>query len=184
MRKFLLFSVLAASIGFAADLSPIAKVFDNQISGIEREVMALAQAMPAEKYDFAPTNGSFSGVRTYALQVRHIATEIYNVASAISGEKPPVNVGTGDDGPDTLKTKDQILDYFRGSLAFAHKAMGSINEKNMLEQVPFGRGTPRAAAAAFIAQHTYDHYGQMVVYARMNGVIPGAPPPPPRAKGK
>ena len=134
------------------------------------------------KYDFAPTSpGTFTGVRTYALQVRHIATYIYRIAASVSGEKAPVEIGPTDNGPDTLKTKDQIIDYFKGALAFAHKAMGTLNEKNMYDQVPspFGRGTmTRVAAAAFLGQHSYDHYGQMVVYARMNGVIPGGGPPP------
>ena len=84
-----------------------------------------------------------------------------------------------DNGPDSLKTKDQIIAYFKGSLAYAHKAMGSITEQNMLEQVPspFGRGTmSRLGAAAFLGLHSYDHYGQMVVYARSNGVVPGNAP--------
>jgi hypothetical protein len=173
-----------APVVFAAD--GIAKVFDDQVSTIEREVLDLAQNMPAEKYNFAPTSpGTFTGVRTYALQVRHIATEIFHIAEAISGEKAPVATGTTDDGPDTLKTKDQIIEYFKTALAFAHKAVGTITEKNMNDPVPFGRNGTRVSAAAFIGLHTYDHYGQMVVYARMNGVIPGGgPPPPPAGKQK
>ena len=99
----------------------------------------------------------------------------------MSDETTPVEIGPTDNGPDTLKTKDQIINYFKGALAFAHKAMNNLNDKNMFDQVPspFGRGTmARVAAAAFLGQHSYDHYGQMVVYARMNGVIPGGGPPP------
>jgi hypothetical protein len=66
--------------------------------------------------------------------------------------------------------------------------MGTLTEKNMYDQVPspFGRGTmTRIAAAAFLGQHSYDHYGQMVVYSRMNGVIPGGGPPADgKGKGK
>jgi hypothetical protein len=166
---------------------PVGDVFNAQVSMIEREVLALAEAMPADKYDFAPSNGSFNGVRTYALQVRHIATEMYHIAASVSGEKAPVDLGSSDNGPDSLKTKEQILAYLKGAIAFAHKAMLSLNEKNQLDQVPsaFGRGTQsRLEAAAFLGLHTYDHYGQMVVYARMNGVIPGANIPRPGAQGK
>jgi len=194
LRNFVILAVLTGSVllntpsVFAAE--GIGKVFDNQVSTVEREVLGLAQKMPADKYDFAPTSpGTFTGVRTYALQVRHIATYIYRIAASVSGEKAPVEIGPTDNGPDTLKTKDEIIDYFKGALAFAHKAMGTLNDKNMFDQVPspFGRGTmARVAAAAFLGQHSYDHYGQMVVYARMNGVIPGgAPPgatPPPRRR--
>jgi hypothetical protein len=186
LRNYTLFAVLlTAPSVFGAE--GLGKVFDDQVSTVEREVLGLAQKMPADKYDFAPTSpGTFTGVRTYALQVRHIATYIYRIAASVSGENAPVEIGPTDNGPDTLKSKDQIIDYFKGALAFAHKAMGTLTEKNMYDQVPspFGRGTmTRVAAAAFLGQHSYDHYGQMVVYGRMNGVIPGGGPPP-AGKGK
>jgi hypothetical protein len=188
LRNHVLFAaLLAAPALFAAE--GIGKVFDDQVSTVEREVLGLAQKMPADKYDFAPTSpGTFTGVRTYALQVRHIATYIYRIAASVSGEKAPVEIGPTDNGPDTLKTKDQIIDYFKGALTFAHKAMGTLNDKNMYDQVPspFGRGMmTRVAAAAFLGMHSNDHYGQMVVYARMNGVVPGGGPPPDgKGKGK
>jgi len=184
LRNFVILAALCAAPMFAAE--GIAKVFDDQVSTVEREVLGLAQKMPADKYDFAPTApGTFTGVRTYALQVRHIATYVYRIAASVSGEKAPVEIGPTDNGPDTLKTKDQIIDYFKGALVFAHKAMGTLNDKNMYDQVPspFGRGTmTRVAAAAFLGMHSNDHYGQMVVYARMNGVVPGGAPPPAKSK--
>ncbi len=183
MRKFLAFALLAAPAVFA---DGVGDVFNGQVSTIEREVLALAQAMPADKYDFAPTNGTFTGVRTYALQVRHIATIMYQISAGILDEKAPVEIGTTDDGPDTLKTKDQIVEYFKGAIAFSHKAMLSISAQNQLGQVasPFGGGRwSRLQAASFLPQHTFDHFGQMVVYARMNGVVPGANIPRPAGQG-
>ena len=184
MRKTLILAVftvlITAPAVFAAE--GIAKVFDDQISTIEREVLGLAQKMPADKYDFAPTSpGTFTGVRTFGLQVRHIATEMFLIAQTLTGEKAPVDIGATDNGPDALKTKDQIIDYFKMSLAFARKGVGTITDQNMND--PVGRRT-RAGAAAFIGLHSYDHYGQMVVYARMNGVIPGGGPPPGSGKAK
>jgi len=183
LLKVLTLALFAVSVAltsqqvFAAE--GIGKIFDNQVSTIEREVLGLALKMPAEKYDFAPTSpGVFTGVRSYALQVRHIATEMFRIAEAISGEKAPVEIGPSDNGPDTLKTKDQIIEYFKTSIAFTHKAVGTITDKNMNDPAPFGRNGTKASAAAFIGLHSYDHYGQMVVYARMNGVIPGGGPPP------
>src|SRR6476469_969488 len=121
---------------FAAE--GIGKIFDDQVSTIEREVLGLAMKMPADKYDFAPTSpGVFTGVRTYALQVRHIATEMFRIAEAISGEKAPVEIGPSDNGPDTLKTKDQIVEYFKTAIAFARKGVGSITAKNMNDPMPF-----------------------------------------------
>jgi hypothetical protein len=183
MRALLKCLILLAPAVYAA--SPVAKIYDDQVGSVEREVYGLANKMPADKYDFAPTNGTFTGVRTFALQVRHIATIMYQISAAVLNEKAPVDLGPTDNGPDNLKTKEQILAYFKGSIAYAHKAMNSITEQNMMEQVPspFGRGTmPRLGAAAFLGLHSYDHYGQMVEYARMNNVVPGNPPP--NGKGK
>ena len=100
------------------------------------------------------------------------------VSASALGEKAPVDLGPTDNGPDSLKTKDQILSYLKGSLAYAHKAARNLTEKNQLDDVkdPFeSSGTmKRASAVGVIGWHSFDHYGQMVVYARMNGVIPPA----------
>jgi hypothetical protein len=172
---------------FAAD--PLADFYNSQLTGAEHDVMGLAGAMPADKYNFAPTNGEFKGVRTFAQQAKHIATIIYMVASAGLNEKPPVDIGTGENGPDSIRTKEQIVAYLKGAFAFAHKNIGTLTAKNQLDNVksPFGEGTvPRVMTASFVTAHTFDHYGQMVVYGRMNGVVPPssqpAPPPPPPAK--
>jgi len=153
----------------------LAQAFDGQVSMIEREVLGLAQKMPADKYDFAPATGTppagtFNGVRTFGLQVRHIATVMYELSAQILGEQTPVDMGTEENGSNALRTKDAIIKYFQDSIAYAHKAMRSITPQN--------QGT-KAFNAAFMGAHTYDHYGQMVVYARLNGVTPGGPPPTP-----
>jgi DinB family protein len=187
MKTVLLTMALAAPL-FAAD--PLAAYYDNQLKGAEHDVVGLAEAMPAGKYDFAPTQGTFTGVRTFAQQVKHIATIMYMVSSAGLGQKPPVDIGAGENGPDAVKTKEQIVAYLKGAFANAHKAIALLNEKNQLEslQGPFGGPMPRLDTASMPTWHTFDHYGQMVVYGRMNGVIPPssqqAPPPPPAAGKK
>jgi uncharacterized damage-inducible protein DinB len=68
----------------------------------------------------------------------------------------------------------------KGAFAFGHKALESITEKNEMELVPAsgpGRKMPRIAAATFMMYHNFDHYGQMVVYLRMNGLVPPASQP-------
>jgi hypothetical protein len=181
VRTILIIALLTGSSAFAADtISPIAQVFDGQVSTVEREVLGLAQAMPADKYNFAPTNGTFTGVRTFALEVRHTATMTYMIAASILQEKVPVEIGKDFDGSDSIRTKAQLIEYFKNSLAYAHKAVRTLTPQNEMDPVPspFGRGTmPRVAAASFITYHAFDHYGQMVVYGRMNGVIPPASQP-------
>src|SRR5437870_12466352 len=94
-------------------------------------VVSAADAMPEDKYSFAPTNGEFKGVRTFAQQVKHVAATNYLVASGILGEKPPVEVG-GENGPDSIKSKADIIKFLKDLFAYAHKAVTSVDEKNMV----------------------------------------------------
>jgi hypothetical protein len=115
--------VLFAAATAAADA--VTDIYEGDIRRIEREVLGLAQKMPAEKYDYAPANGSYQGVRTFALQVRHIAAEMYRFAASVLDENPPVDTsGPDDNGPDTLKTKEQIIAYFQGAIAYAPQSDG------------------------------------------------------------
>src|SRR5438105_14779112 len=105
----------------ASQHKTISQVMDGELSGVEKEFVDAADAMPEDKYDFAPTNGEFKGVRTFAQQVRHVAATNYLVASGILGEKPPVEVG-GENGPDSIKSKADIIKFLKDSFAYAHKA--------------------------------------------------------------
>jgi len=136
-----------------------------------------ADAMPEDKYSFAPTSGEFKGVRTFAQQVKHVAAVNYIFGAAILNEKPPVDVG-GENGPDSAKSKAEIMQFLKDSFAYLHKALGSINEKNQLDEVPiFGMKMARLSVGAFSTAHPFDHYGQMVEYLRMNGIVPPASRP-------
>jgi uncharacterized damage-inducible protein DinB len=174
----LLFAACATN-AFGADpsTSPVSKVFDGQLSMIEHEVVPLAEAMPADKYSFAPTHGEFKGVRTFGQQVGHIAAVMYAVSSAALGEKNPSESGDGENGPANLKTKDDYVNYLKAAVAYSHKAMQSLTSQNLTGMVKSAFGNeqvPRVSMATVTVWHTFDHYGQMVVYARMNGIIPPA----------
>src|SRR5690242_5291321 len=99
----------------------------------EKEFTGAAEAMPEDKYSFAPTNGEFKGVRTFAQQVKHVAAVNYVFGSAILGEKPPVDTG-GESGPDAIKTKADIMKFLNDSFAYLHKALSSITSANELDQ--------------------------------------------------
>ncbi len=182
-------AALLSAAAFAAETT-VAKVYDGQLSMIEGEIVPLVDAMPADKFSFAPANGEFKGVRTFAEQAKHVAAVIYIAAAAAKQEKPPVDLGQGENGPDSVKTKADILKFLKDSFAYAHKVMLSLDAKNQMELVksPFGGpDVARAGIASATVWHTFDHYGQMVVYARMNGIIPPASrpaPPTPAAKKK
>jgi uncharacterized damage-inducible protein DinB len=181
--------ILLAGALLAQTPATVARLYDAPLSNIEREVVSLAEAMPADKFDFKPSGGAFGTVRTFGEQARHIATVAYLCAAATLKEKAPVDPGPKEEGPDSNRTKEQIVKYLKDSFAYAHKAARSVTAENQLEMVPspFGPGQmPRGDAASIPTWHSFDHYGQMVVYARMNGVVPPAsqPAPPPAAKKK
>jgi uncharacterized damage-inducible protein DinB len=157
----------------------ITSTLDTQLTIVEFEFTGAAKAMPEDKYSFAPTNGNFKGVRTFAQQVKHVATANDRFFDSILGKTPPAapDEGVGSNGPDSIQTKDQILQYLKESFALGHKAIATINAENALTPmdkpaVPFLR--TRAALATFSCVHAMDHYGQMVEYLRDNGLTPPA----------
>jgi hypothetical protein len=173
----LCFAATCGSTAFGADAPPPSKIFDQQLTMVERELVPLAEAMPADKYIFAPTHGEFKGVRTFGQQVSHVAAVIYVVSASVLEEKNPSETGPGENGPATLKSKDDIVKYLKDAFAYGHKAMNSLTSANLTTMVksPFGdRQAPRVSLASESVWHSFDHYGQMVVYARMNGIIPPA----------
>ena len=160
------------------DLSPVGKVLDNELTQLEQDLVPLADAMPADKYDFAPTDGEFKGVRTFAQQISHTAINIYSASAAILEEKLPPELGSGEYGPATLETKADLVAYLKGAFAYAHKAMTKLTAANLTDDVQAWWGkAPRLFMADVALWHSYDHYGQLVVYLRMNGIIPPASRP-------
>ncbi|MGA8619522.1 MAG: DinB family protein [Candidatus Sulfotelmatobacter sp.] len=154
----------------------VTQVLDRTVANVEEDFVPAAEAMPEDKFGFAPTNGEFKGVRTFAQQIKHVAAVNYELGAAILEEKPPVDIGD-EAGPASVTSKADILKYLKDSFAYVHKAIQTINEKNLVETVksPFGEGrVTRLGLATSVAWHGFDHYGQMVVYLRMNGIVPPA----------
>jgi len=154
----------------------LSQSLDRNLKGLEGEVVPAAEAMPEEKFAFAPTQGEFKGVKTFAEQIKHIASVNVALAAALLEEKPAMEID-GDNGPETLKSKAEIVKYLKDSFAYLHKAFGTITEANVMGLVksPWGQGKGSRLGFATIAQgHGFNHYGQMVVYLRMNGIIPPA----------
>lgn len=154
----------------------VTQVLDHTVSNLEQEFIPAAEAMPEEKFGFAPTNGEFKNVRTFAQQIKHVAAVNYELGAAILEQKPPVDIA-GEEGPASIATKAEILKYLKGSFEYVHKAIATINEKNLVDTVrsPFGEGSvTRMGLATAVSSHGFDHYGQMVEYLRMNGIIPPA----------
>ncbi len=163
------------------------RILNNGVGGVEREFVDAADAMPEEEYNFAPTEGEFKGVRTFAQQVRHVAATNYMIGAAILGEaKPPVDIGQGESGPESITSKADIMKFLKDSFEYMHKAISSITSEEKFNgtiKSPFGPGqTTRGGMAVLEVGHCFDHYGQMVEYLRMNGIIPPASRPQPAQK--
>ena len=145
---------------------------------VERNVVSAAEAMPADKYSFAPATGEFKGVRIFAEQVKHAAATNHILAAAALGEDPPADAGD-EQGPDSIRTKAEIVNYLKDSFTHLHKALDLMDEENPKVKSspisPFQGNSPtRMALIVESLLHAYDHYGQMVEYLRMNGVVPPA----------
>jgi uncharacterized damage-inducible protein DinB len=150
--------------------------FNRNLSSVESEAVSAVEAMPEATFNFAPTQGEFKGVKTFAQQAKHIAAVNISLAAAILEEKPAMDPG-GEDGPDALKSKAEVVKYLKDSFAYLHKAMDSLTEANILGLVksPWGEGKgSRLGFATLGVSHGFDHYGQIAVYLRMNGIVPPA----------
>src|SRR5579864_1083014 len=155
----------------------IAATVDREISTIEKQIVEAAQAMPEDKFNFSPeslniSGDDYKGVRTFSLQVKHVAASNYFLWSPLTGDKLPEGQKDGN-GPADLKTKADIIKFLKDSFALGHKAAATLTTENMLQTAEHSK-SPRLYLATFAVAHAFDHYGQMVEYLRMNGIVPPA----------
>jgi uncharacterized damage-inducible protein DinB len=182
-------SALAASAQMAASnanapaigsMATPATAFDSQLTLIEGEMMSAVKAMPADKFGFAPSAAifhpgqktEFATVRTFAQQATHVAEANYFFYGIVSGIKPDVDVK----GIEKLTSKDDVVAALADSFAYAHKAIATLTAANTFEVIksPEPGFQTRGTLASFGVAHAFDHYGQMVEYLRMNGIVPPA----------
>src|SRR5271165_819631 len=155
----------------------IASAIDREIGAIEKEIVEAAEAMPENKYNFSPESlnipgSDYKGVRTFAFEVKHVAASNYAIWSPLTGDKFPADF-MGGNGPESLKTKAEIINFLKDSFALGHRAAATLTTENMLQNPQDSKST-RLRLATFGVAHAFDHYGQMVEYLRMNGIVPPA----------
>ena len=155
----------------------LTSVVDHEISAIEKQVIDAAEAMPEDKFSFTPESlpipgDDYKGVRSFAVQVKHIASSNYFLWSPVVGDAVPANIKDGN-GPVELKSKAEILKFLKDSFALGHKAAATLTPETMLQPYAPGKA-PRLDRVEFGVAHAYNHYGQMVEYLRMNGIVPPA----------
>lgn len=184
---FLLASVVAASAQnqlSSAELSrnetpakAIMRVFQFQ----QYDVRSAAEAMPEDKWDYRPAAGLFKNekpefgpaeVRTFAEQVKHVACANFAFAAELDGATPPEACDKG--GPSPAHTRAELLTYLRDSFTAINKSLGAITVKNMFDPItgPYATPNTRLGLAEIAVWHAADHFGQMVLYLRLNGIVP------------
>jgi hypothetical protein len=180
LRFALLMLLMCGKTAFGVEAKPrpltVSQVEGSLVDDVESVILPAADAMPEEKYAFVPSNGEFKDVRNFAQQLKHLASSNYEMGSAILGEKPPVDVG-GENGPDSVQGKAAIIQYVKNSFVYLRRGLASINEKNATEEIqsPIQSGTvTKLGLGTLCLWHDFDHYGQIVEYLRMNGIVPPA----------
>jgi uncharacterized damage-inducible protein DinB len=174
MRRFSLFAILACPL--LAQTGDIPKNVADSVGGIlksaEGQLLSVAEAMPESKYSFIPTAGNFEGTRSFGEQLKHVACSQFAFFNEIEGKTPPEHCETG--GPSKAATKPELIKYLRDSFDYGNQVLATINAQNALTRVEGRYAGPntRLGIAVTSVWHITDHYGQLVEYLRMNGIVP------------
>jgi uncharacterized damage-inducible protein DinB len=135
-----------------------------------KNIVAAAEEMPAEKYSYKPTADQW----TFGKIVSHIAQSNGGICSAMSGMAAPDAVKV----PETA-SKEALLAGLKASFDFCSKAMDGLTDAKLGDEITFFRGmkVPRARAVMEITADLPDHYSQMAMYLRLNGMLPPSAQP-------
>jgi hypothetical protein len=168
----------------------VMRTFDFQ----EYDVRSAAEAMPEDKWDFRPAAGLFKNekpefgpaeVRTFGEQVKHVACANFAFAAELDGATPAA--GCDKEGPSPAHTRAELLTYLRDSFTALRKSLNAITVKNMYDPMhgPYATPNTRLGLAVIAVWHNADHFGQMAIYLRLNGIVPpGSRNPRPKLEEK
>jgi uncharacterized damage-inducible protein DinB len=177
---FLVAALLAATLALPAAAqdakkdTPIkpadspSKVVLDSWNDIGRKLIAMAEDFPEDKYDFKPTPAQ----RSFAEQLLHMAGANYYFTNPVIGQKPPAGE---DPKRDQYKTKADVVAFVKKSFADGAAAIQAKGDKGMSEQIvePFSHQYFRVSDMAYtFIQHCGEHYGQLVGYYRLAGLVP------------
>jgi len=173
---------LASQAQSKSALSPLAAAIDQEITNAEQSFVAAAEAMPEAKFGVTPESlnipgSEFKGVRTFSQQIRHVAADNFAIWAPLTGNPEPAGINAPG-GPPEMSARPEVLKFLKDSFTFSHRAVAHLTSQNALELVDFrGRKVTRISLVVLALTHINDHYGQIVEYLRMNGVVPPASRP-------
>ncbi|HET7440124.1 MAG TPA: DinB family protein [Terriglobales bacterium] len=150
----------------------IAESVGHSLKYTEGNFLDVAEAMPENKYSFVPTAGNFEGARSFGEQVKHVACAQFAFFNEFEGKKPPEDCERG--GHDPARTKAELIKYLKDSFDYGNRVLATLNEKNALDRVEGRYAGPNTKIGISVVAvwHITDHYGQIVEYLRMNGMVP------------
>lgn len=157
----------------APDANPITTSLRSAWNGAKRNVRRSADVMPEAKYGFKPVDS----VRTFGALLSHVAGASYEFCSAAKGEKSP---HAEDEFEKSAKTKADIVKALDGAIAYCDEVYKTLDDKKAAQMVGGAFGGPQGAVAANLignTNHFNEHYGNMVTYLRINGLVPPSSQP-------
>ena len=160
----------------AAKSDDIPKSIAESVSGTlqftEGNFLALAEAMPEEKYSYIPTAGKFDDARSFGEQVKHVACAQFAFFNEFEGKKPPDDCEKG--GHDPAKTKAELIKYLKDSFDYGNGVLATLTATNALDRVEgrYAGPSTKLGISVVAVWHITDHYGQLVEYLRLNGIAP------------
>lgn len=177
IAAILIFHFACCTICFAQQPISVTPGIERLFNKVESDILSTAEAMPESKFNFTPQalnikDSEFKGVRSFAGQILHIATDNILIWSAITGDSVRHDIEDVN-GPRTIKTKKEVIEYLKSSFAIGRKAISTVTSENAMDMIQFRwRKLPRLDLAFYALVHSNEHYGQMAVYLRMCGIIP------------
>lgn len=163
----------AATKSFVGDVpTSISASVGDTLKFVEGSFLGIAEAMPEDKYNFIPTVGKFDDARSFGEQVKHVACAQFAFFNEFEGKQPPADCERG--GHDPAKSKPELIKYLKDSFDYGNSVLAKLTEKNALDRVEGRYAGPNTKLAMGVVAvwHMTDHYGQLVEYLRMNGIVP------------
>jgi uncharacterized damage-inducible protein DinB len=150
----------------------IAESVSGTLQFAEGNFIGLAEAMPEDKYSYIPVVGKFDGVRSFGEQVKHVACAQFAFFNEFEGKKPPQDCEKG--GHDPAKTKAELIKYLKDSFDYSNRVLATLTANNALDRVEGRYAGPNTKLGISVVAiwHMTDHYGQLVEYLRLNGIVP------------
>lgn len=159
-----LLSLAASPVALAAQGNPVSNAAREIARANGRNLLAAAQAMPADKYGFKPTPAQM----TFGELIAHIVDDSQITCTAIGGIAPAAAAKLAPTDP-----KEKLVAALQTSIAFCTAALAKTTDAQMGAMVSYyGQNSPRASAVLGLVDDWADHYSQQAIYLRLNGILP------------